>query len=74
MKKNVWRTIKFKGDLAIYAECKCGFYYNCSYSKGLKTFIDPYKLYNYCPSCGSKKKKYTTSPKNLNYIQWERRK
>ena len=27
-----WQLVKYSGDVAIYAECKCGHYYYCSKS------------------------------------------
>lgn len=70
---SLWRPIKFKGDCAIYARCKCGFYYPCY--KGpdatFKVEIDPYKMYHYCPQCGARKKRYLTTIERLNRTQWE---
>lgn len=72
-KDSLWRPIKFKGDGAIYARCKCGFYYPCY--KGpdatFKVEIDPYKMYHYCPQCGARKKRYLTTIERLNRTQWE---
>ena len=31
-KDHVWELVKYIGDLAIYAKCKCGYHYNCSVS------------------------------------------
>ncbi len=55
-----WQVIKYRGDMAIYARCKCGFEYCCSHDKrkedGTWTFeqeIDYF--YYYCPFCGARK-------------------
>ena len=51
-----WDMRKYKGDGAIYAYCKCGFYYPCyKINKNENCFeviIDPNKIYHYCPYCG----------------------
>ena len=71
-KDSYWRPIKFKGDGAIYAKCKCGFYYPCYKSEDiLVTKLDPYKMYHYCPSCGARKKYYLDKIEQLNRTQWE---
>lgn len=74
-KDSLWRPIKFKGDCAIYAKCKCGFYYPCySTNIWLNTFkveIDPNKMYPYCPICGARKKRYLTDVEKLDKTKWE---
>ena len=40
-KDSYWHPIKFKGDGAIYARCKCGFYYPC-YSTN--TWLNIFKI------------------------------
>lgn len=74
-KDSLWRPIKFKGDCAIYAKCKCGFYYPCySTNTWLNTFkveIDPNKIYPYCPICGARKKRYLTDVEKLDKTKWE---
>lgn len=70
-----WQTVKYRGDIAIYARCKCGFRYNCSSSirnedgswslKQQITF-----LYRYCPSCGARKKWYNEEPIKLEETLW----
>ena len=60
-----WTLVKYDGDMAIYAECKCGHYYCCS--KELRN-IDgawnfkqiPTIFYPYCPCCGARKKRHST--------------
>ncbi len=72
-KDSLWRPVKFKGDGAIYAKCKCGFYYPCCKSPdaNFKIEIDPNKMYPYCPSCGARKKRYLTEVERLDRTQWE---
>lgn len=62
-----WEVIKYSGDIAIYARCKCGFEYRCSHGKreedgtwSLEQVID--NVYPYCPWCGARKKKYNIKP------------
>ena len=58
---NTWKIIKYKSDLALYAQClNCGFEYACSSNKrntdGSWSFEQEItKKYNYCPYCGDKK-------------------
>lgn len=76
-KKNQWEIRKYQGDIALYAFCKCGFYYCCSSSKrkddgswSFEQVID--KLYNYCPNCGHKKEFYSITPiKMPQQFPWE---
>lgn len=60
-----WQIVKYKGDIAIYAKCKCGFHYNCGGSKrgqdgvwSLTQEVKSEKIYPYCPFCGARKKYY----------------
>ena len=66
-KDSLWRPIKFLGDAAIYAKCKCGWYYPCYTMKDntLIAEIDPNKMYHYCPYCGARKKRYLTTIEKL---------
>lgn len=71
-----WQICKYLGDIALYARCKCGFYYPCSSSIrnpdgtwGFKQEIT--KLYHYCPSCGAHKKYYNETPQQVNKYLWE---
>jgi len=62
-----WETRKYRGDMAIYAHCHCGFEYCCSSSKrnddGSWSFMQIItKLYRYCPNCGARKKTYNLEP------------
>ena len=73
-----WIVIKYKGDGAVYARCKCGFEYNCGKSKGLKdgSFSMtqyPAVMYQYCPWCGARKKRYNEEPVKLDKLKWERK-
>lgn len=49
---HTWKILRYKGDIALYAKCKCGFQYQCSNSMEQKIET----LYYYCPHCGAKKK------------------
>lgn len=60
-KDHTWELTQYNGDIAIYARCKCKFHYNCGRSRreedgswSVKQY--PTVFYNYCPSCGAKKK------------------
>ena len=73
---HTWRVIKYKGDMAIYARCKCGFEYNC----GTREHLDdgtlgfsqvPTFFYRYCPNCGAKKKWRTEYIKKIGKYRWE---
>lgn len=68
-----WRPIKFKGDAAIYAKCKCGWYYPCYklMDSTFKVVIDPRKMYRYCPSCGARKKWYKEEITQIDKYLWE---
>ena len=72
-KDHKWRFVKYKGNLAIYAHCSCGFEYDCSKNesdKGFKIVIAPEKLYNYCLICGSKKTHYEEEIKVVDLIEY----
>ena len=77
MKKHSWQIRKYKGDLALYAHCKCGFEYVCSTNKrnedGTFSFEQEITiLYNYCPICGCHKKHYNEIPIKMDGLQWEK--
>lgn len=69
---HLWEIVKYQGDAAIYARCKCGFFYSVSLfekdDSGWRppTKADPQRLYNYCPQCGARKTKYIPEVKKLN--------
>ena len=59
-----WKLIKYSGDLAIYAECKCGHYYNCGRNirnedGSWSVNQIPTVFYPYCPCCGARKKRHS---------------
>lgn len=59
-----WNLVKYDGDIAIYAECKCGHYYCCSKElrneDGSWSFKQiPTIFYPYCPCCGARKKNHS---------------
>lgn len=65
-KDHVWKIVKCKPDIALYAKCKCGYKYSCSQSKrnadGTWSFEQEIViLHNYCPNCGARKKYYDDS-------------
>ena len=75
-KDHSWDVRKYKGDLAWYAHCKCGFKYACSSSKrnedgtwGLEQEINT--LYYYCPCCGARKKWYNPEVHKIDKFPWE---
>lgn len=84
MKKNKrgtdheWNLVRFHGDAAIYAECKCGYYYSCGENErdedgSWSIHLIPTIFYPYCPSCGSRKKYHSKIVKKENYESCERR-
>ena len=73
-KDHIWRFVKYLGDAAIYAKCSCGFRYRCD--KGINGSPigrepDAYKLYYYCPICGSRKTRYIEKVERLNKYSFE---
>ena len=70
-----WKFVKYKGDLAFYARCSCGFYYQCDKSKyenaTIPTVPAPEKLYHYCPYCGARKIRYYDEPIYSNKYRYE---
>lgn len=62
-KDHNWEIVKYKGDISLYARCKCGYRYSCSSSKrnddGTFSFEQEItKIFPYCPVCGARKKRY----------------
>ena len=73
-KDHVWQFCKFKGDIAYYAKCKCGFRYACYKHKKIgevSPVPDPERLYNYCPFCGARKTRYNTEIIYIDKFPWE---
>lgn len=70
---HTWRFVQYKGDLAIYAKCSCGFRYACQRPDGnmFKTVAAPEKLYYYCPICGARKTKYIEEIIKIDHSWWE---
>lgn len=74
-KDHIWRFVKYKGDIAYYARCNCGFRYACykehSNIQRLPLEIAPEKLYYYCPICGSRKTRYIDDVIKIDKYPWE---
>ena len=75
-KDHIWRLVKYKGDISIYAKCSCGFHYSCSKFEdpengNLRTVINENKIYPYCPICGSRKIWYTDEVKKIDKYSFE---
>ena len=70
-----WNIIKYKGDLSLYAHCKCGFEYACSSNKrnenGSWSFEQEItKIYPFCPCCGAREKYYNNEIIKANKNRW----
>ena len=70
-----WLVVKYKGDGAVYARCKCGFEYDCGKSRcredGTWTMAQyPTIIYPYCLYCGARKKRYNEEPEKLDEFRW----
>jgi len=70
-----WQIVQYKGDIALYARCKCGYRYACSQSKrapdGTWTFEQEVRwLHNYCPQCGARKLRYNENVVKLDEYPW----
>lgn len=75
-KDHVWQIVRYKGDIGLYARCKCGYCYHCSQFKikedGSPSFEQEItKLYNYCPNCGARKKWYNDNIIKINKYTFE---
>lgn len=62
-----WNIRRYRGDIALYAKCSCGYQYRCSTGKrnedgtwSLEQEITI--LNNYCPYCGAHKKWFNEVP------------
>lgn len=65
---HTWEIRKYKGDIALYARCACGFEYFCSHNAKTKNGKFSFEqeidwLYRYCPNCGARKKWQTDTVK-----------
>ena len=54
-----WKVVKYIGDGAFYATCKCKYEYCCGDNMNRKEDIT-WTLYRYCPECGARKKWYNS--------------
>jgi len=73
---HIWRLIKYKGDIAVYAHCKCGYEYNCSKNKrnpdGTWSFEQEVAyIFRYCPCCGARKLHMTDFVEHINGDWWD---
>lgn len=74
---HTWQLIKFKGDSAIYARCKCKHYYNCGRPvRDDNGCLIPFRqvptiFYPYCPICGARKKRRTVEIEKLDRYEFE---
>ena len=62
-----WYIVKYIGDMAYYANCKCGWRYVCGsafQNEGIRV------IYSYCPSCGARKRSYNDIPDQLQSYSW----
>ena len=72
---HAWEIRQYKGDIALYAHCKCGFEYAASQSErnpdGTWSVEQVIRwLYRYCPQCGARKK-WMTETIRQNKTRWE---
>lgn len=56
-KDRFWKVVKYIGDGAYYANCKCGYEYTCGDIMNRRE-DEKWTLYSYCPYCGARKKEY----------------
>ena len=59
-----WQIVRYKGNMAYYARCKCQYQYACGQQWPNNEIS---KFYRYCPNCGARKKWYSTDVK---LIEW----
>lgn len=73
-KDHTWQLVRYNGDVAIYAKCKCGYRYACSREEEDDDGYCREKaslFYSYCPHCGARKKWVTEETKRINKYPWE---
>lgn len=75
-KDHVWRFVRFRGDIGIYAKCRCGYFYHCSKIEhpdgiGIRSIIDVDKIFPYCPNCGARKTRYETEVREIDRYMFE---
>lgn len=73
---HTWQLVKYNGDAAIYARCKCKYHYNCGRNKrnedGSWSLIQVSTVfYPYCPMCGARKKWYTEEIKRIDKYEFD---
>ena len=70
---HTWEFVRYNGDIAYYARCKCGFRYSCNKNKSNSISVEPApdKLYPYCPICGARKTRYIEEVRNIDKFSWE---
>lgn len=71
-----WKLVRYKGDIAIYGLCGCGYRYRCSTNKqspdgAFSVEQEVTRLYPYCPMCGARKKRYSDSIEKINRFSFE---
>lgn len=68
-----WQVVKYNGDTALYARCKCDYRYCCAktYYENGKFITKITWLSNYCPNCGARKKWYNEDPIRVHKFPWE---
>lgn len=71
---HIWELIKYRGDMAIYAKCLCGFRYNCSHNKinaDGQLVVEADTYCPYCPHCGARKKWHTDDIQKIDKYSFE---
>jgi len=66
---SIWKFEKYQGDCAIYAECPICKYEYCAGAVKIETGPEIYKVYNYCPNCGT----YLRSKEEDVHVIWNKR-